>query len=129
MDARGLDANRFTHMSGTHLDPRLPGLRRFVATATAVVVRLGTGGAGGAADTRQRLLLAYTAGSILLGLALLAWTTVAVPVAAGIDPGLAGTTLQGTQGGLYLAKRAGGGVHLYDRDERPPFGDGLDMVR
>jgi len=77
-------------------------VRRRWAFLMAAVMKLGFGGSGGAIDRRRRALLAYTAGSIALGIALLAWTTVAIPVNSLIDPGLAGTALQGPQGGLLL---------------------------
>ncbi len=50
----------------------------------------------------HRLLLAYTAASILLGLGALAWTTLTVPLLAAIDPGLDGTSVAGPEGGLLL---------------------------
>ena len=52
---------------------------------------------GGGADpearstvSTRRLLLAYTAASILLGLGALAWTTVTIPLLPAIDPGFDG---------------------------------------
>ena len=82
--------------------PTAGAVRRRMAPLVETMVRLGFGGTGGTVNTRQRALLAYTAGSIALGLALLVWTTVAIPVNSLIDPGLAGTALQGPQGGLLL---------------------------
>lgn len=75
--------------------------RRWAAWVAALVGR-GAGGSGHTVDTRRRLLLGYTAVSIALGLALLTWTTIAIPLGGLIDPGLAGTALEGSQGGLLL---------------------------
>ena len=51
---------------------------------------------------RRRWLFAYTAASIVAGLALLAWTTLVIPVRPAIDPRLAGTPLSGPVGGAVL---------------------------
>ena len=67
-------------------------------------MRGGLGGAGSANDAagvRRNGLFAYTGGSIVLGLGLLAWTST-LPVAATLDPGLPGTVLEGSGGGLLL---------------------------
>jgi len=48
------------------------------------------------------LLIAYTAACSVLGLAALAWTTLAIPLLPMIDPGLPGTALAGPEGGLLL---------------------------
>jgi diguanylate cyclase (GGDEF)-like protein len=53
------------------------------------------------ASTR-RLLLAYTAASILLGLGSLAWTTITIPLLPALDPGFDGSSLAGPEGGLLL---------------------------
>jgi diguanylate cyclase (GGDEF)-like protein len=82
--------------------PTPAAVRRRVAPLIDRLAVLGFGGTGGAVDTRRRALLAYTAGSIALGIVLLIWTTVAIPVNPLIDPGLAGTALEGPQGGLLL---------------------------
>jgi diguanylate cyclase (GGDEF)-like protein len=76
-------------------------VRRWAAWVNALIGR-GLGDSGNALSDRQRLLLAYTAGSIGLGLLLLAWTTVAIPLGGLINPGLEGTALEGPQGGLLL---------------------------
>ena len=55
-----------------------------------------------AVASTRRLLLAYTAASILLGLGALAWTTLTVPLLPAIDPGLDGTSVAGPEGGLLL---------------------------
>ena len=57
---------------------------------------------GDAAVVRRVSLLAYTAASIVAGIALLVWTTLTVPVGPAIDPGLDGTALAGPQGGALL---------------------------
>jgi len=68
-----------------------------------VIARLvGGGSAGGTAAVRRTGLLAYTGFSIVLGVALLVWTTAAMPVWTGIDPGLNGTAVDGSGGGLLL---------------------------
>jgi diguanylate cyclase (GGDEF)-like protein len=58
--------------------------------------------AGDAAVARRVGLLVYTGASIVIGLLLLVWTTIAVPVKPRIDPGLAGTALAGPMGGALL---------------------------
>lgn len=50
----------------------------------------------------RRLLLVYTAASILLGLGAIAWTTLTFPILPAIDPGFEGTSLAGPDGGLLL---------------------------
>ena len=57
---------------------------------------------GGPMAAQRSGLFAYTASSIVLGLGLLAWTTVANPLWATIDPGLTDTALGGSNGGLLL---------------------------
>ena len=47
-------------------------------------------------------LQVYTAVSILAGLVAVLWTTMSVPVLPTIDPGLQGTALSGSDGGLLL---------------------------
>lgn len=56
----------------------------------------------GRPGSRQRSLLAYTAVEIVVGMALLVWTTATVPFYSRIDPGLAGTALDGPLGGALL---------------------------
>lgn len=103
MDASSLFLDRVSPVSGLSDSPSSPAtVRGRWAPLIAAAIRLGIGGSGGAVDKRRRLLLTYTAGSIALGLALLVWTTVAIPVGGLIDPGLTGTALQGPQGGLLL---------------------------
>jgi len=58
---------------------------------------------GDAAITRRRSwLYAYTGATILAGMGALLWTTLAVPVLPGIDPGLGGTALAGPDGGMLV---------------------------
>ncbi len=57
---------------------------------------------GDAAVLRRVTLLAYTGASISAGMALLAWTTLFVPIRNPVDPDLAGTALAGPQGGTLL---------------------------
>ncbi len=104
MDALSLNLPRPTPLAGCPPDPSSPvaAVRRPLAALIRAVAGLGSNGAGGAEGARRRLLLAYTGGSIVLGLGLLAWTTAVVPVGTLIDPGLAGTALDGTEGGLLL---------------------------
>ena len=71
----------------------------------AAVAGAPRGGDGdGAADATDRLtgLYAYTAASILAGLAALLWTTLAMPLTPAIDPGLDGTALSGPGAGALL---------------------------
>jgi diguanylate cyclase (GGDEF)-like protein len=63
----------------------------------------GSEGPGGAAVARRNRLLTYTATSIVLGLGLLAWTSLTTMPWPAIDPGFApGTVLSGSSGGLLL---------------------------
>ncbi|HEX5827589.1 MAG TPA: GGDEF domain-containing protein [Candidatus Limnocylindrales bacterium] len=61
------------------------------------------GGRSAVVDTRRNLLLGYTAAEILLGLGLLVFVTIQVPLAPGIAyDALAGTALAGPAGGVLL---------------------------
>lgn len=81
----------------------LAGLHRRRIVLVAAVMRLiGGGGPGGAAAARRTGLLAYTGASIVLGIAMLVWATATIPLWEPIDPGLAGTALTGSTGGLLL---------------------------
>src|SRR3954453_6802461 len=93
------------------LAPILAAIRRGTSrgsgrpAAVLARVRRGTSsGSGGDAIARRRnALLAYTAGSIALGLGLLVATTLVSAPWAAIDPGFgAGTVLAGPTGGLLL---------------------------
>lgn len=62
----------------------------------------GPGSTASAAVDRRLQLFAYTAVSIVAGLAALAWTTHSVPILPMIDPGLDGSALAGPSGGTML---------------------------
>ncbi len=62
----------------------------------------GQGAGARSVVSARTLLLAYTGASIVLGLTALVWTTLTVPLLPNIDPGLAGTSLAGPEGGLLL---------------------------
>ena len=51
---------------------------------------------------RRATLFVYTGASIVVGLSLLVWTTLVIPIGSLIDPGLAGTALAGKPGGVLL---------------------------
>jgi diguanylate cyclase (GGDEF)-like protein len=111
--------------------PRAGGPRAGLPDALRRLVALLLGGSPGTgstltptAATRRQRLLAYTAAEILLGMGLLAWTTVAWPLQPALDAGFGGgTVVSGTTGGLLLwlafgllgslrILRAPGGAHL-----------------
>ncbi len=78
-------------------------VRALLALLMAAITRPGGGGGpGGAVTVRHAGLVAYTGASIALGVALLAWTTVAIPLWPAIDAGLPGTAVDGSDGGLLL---------------------------
>ncbi len=79
--------------------PRIPRRRDAVSPPTPPTPG---GPAAGAISSTRELLLAYTGVSIVLGLGALVWTTATVPLLPAIDPGLAGTSLAGPEGGLLL---------------------------
>ena len=87
---------------------RLPGGRRDRPPERRASTTPGGDAPGGDGDGtsavtgRQVLLYAYTAASILAGLAALLWTTLRVPITPAIDPGLDGTALAGPDGGALL---------------------------
>ncbi|HYO42252.1 MAG TPA: GGDEF domain-containing protein [Candidatus Limnocylindrales bacterium] len=103
MDVLVLDQLRSRSMPGSPGDPtaeRPRGRRwpfgRLTGTAPG-------GSASGATAARRNSLYSYTAASIVLGLGLLAWTSVVNPPLPAIDPQLApGTVLSGPTGGLLL---------------------------
>jgi len=82
------------------------GRRRRFATLSSLLARFGGGGPvddpGGAAAERRTGLFAYTGVSIVIGLGLLAWTSVFIAPWTAIDPGLPGTVMAGPTGGLLL---------------------------
>ena len=49
---------------------------------------------------RRATLFVYTGASIVVGLSLLVWTTLVIPIGSLIDPGLADTALAGKPGGV-----------------------------
>jgi diguanylate cyclase (GGDEF)-like protein len=113
MAVLALDLLRSSSSSGFARGSRAPSAvsRRWQAWRAWVVamlragVRTGPGaeGPGGAAIARRNRLVAYTGASIVLGLGLLAWTSLTAMPWAAIDPGFApGTVLSGPSGGLLL---------------------------
>lgn len=78
--------------------PRLVRLaRRFDALTRSAATE-----PGDAAAVRRFGLFAYTGATIVLGLGMLVWTTLQIPIAPAIDPGLDGTALAGSLGGALL---------------------------
>ncbi len=73
-----------------------------VARRLDALGRTTTGDPADAVVVRRVTLLAYTAASIVVGLSLLAWTTVVVPIGPAIDPRLPETALTGPLGGALL---------------------------
>lgn len=83
--------------------PRLPRLRaRRRAEPRAIPAPPGPAPDPDGIAATQPWLHVYTAGSIILGLGALTWTTLQVPIRPAIDTGLAGTALGGPDGGLLL---------------------------
>jgi len=104
MDVLVLDALRSRSVPGSPGDPTLarPRRRRFWFLGLPSRSSSG-GGAGGVTAIRRNGLYSYTASTIVLGLGLLAWTSVVNPPLSAIDPGFAaGTVLSGPTGGLLL---------------------------
>jgi diguanylate cyclase (GGDEF)-like protein len=106
MEVRSSDLGSVPMVVGSHDDtparPRGSSRAERLWRRTAFILRMGSSGQGEAADARRGALLAYTAASIVAGLALLAWTTVAMPIRPTIDPQLHGTAIDGPAGGLLL---------------------------
>lgn len=75
--------------------------RDHAADRLAEPSRAGSGDASPVA-ARRPWLHAYTAVSIVAGLAAFLWTTMRVPIMPAIDPGLDGTALGGPDGGLLV---------------------------
>ena len=133
MDVLSLDYSRAAPY-GAPDDRTRPAVRGRLARLRDRLLRLldvQGGGADGppgdeaAAAGRLNLLYGYTAAEILLGLGLVAFVTVAVPIGADIaSASLAGTALAGTTGGVLLwtmfglmgsvrtASAPGGSVHF-----------------
>ncbi len=133
MDVLSLDYSRAAPY-GAPDDRTRPAVRGRLARLRDRLLRLldvQGGGADGppgdeaAATGRLNLLYGYTAAEILLGLGLVAFVTVAVPIGADIaSASLAGTALAGTTGGVLLwtmfglmgsvrtASAPGGSVHF-----------------
>lgn len=106
MDARstGYDRTRAAGRGPEHPQAtrRRPALLVRVARRIDGFGRPATTDPGDAVVTRRVALLAYTAASIVVGLALLAWTTLVIPIDPAIDPHLFGTALAGPVGGTLL---------------------------
>ncbi len=104
MDVLLLDYCRSSSVPASPDDPPpadARGRRAWIAALTTLVGY--GGGTGGTIATRRNGLMAYTGASIVLGLGLLAWTSLLNTLWAPIDPGLApGTVLGGPNGGLLL---------------------------
>lgn len=88
-------------------DPASTSSRRRRSRIHALLARIGRGvpdgSLGGTSAIRRNGLYGYTAASIVLGLGLLAWTSVVSAPLSAIDPQLApGTVLSGPTGGLLL---------------------------
>ena len=77
-------------------------LRIRLASRLDAFGRTTAGDPGDAAVVRRMALFGYTAASIIVGLSLLAWTTVVVPIGPAIDPRLPETALTGPLGGTLL---------------------------
>lgn len=88
------------HPQATRRQPKL--LIRLARRLDAAGGRSNAVDPGDAVVVRRVTLLAYTAVSIVIGLALLAWTTLVIPIAPVIDPRLSGTALSGPVGGTLL---------------------------
>jgi diguanylate cyclase (GGDEF)-like protein len=104
MDVLVLEPNRSRSMPGSPGEPPLELTRRRRLwpfgrqTGTAP-----SGSAGGATTLRRNGLYTWTATSIVLGLGLLAWTSIVNPPLQAIDAQFpAGTVLSGPTGGLLL---------------------------
>jgi diguanylate cyclase (GGDEF)-like protein len=112
MNVLATDPRRAARLVRSSRDSATAGRRRRLSRSALVLLLLRlvgrsgsgrTGGAAGAAAVRRNGLLAYTAGSILLGLGLLAWTSTTVRPLPGIDPRLgAEGILAGPTGGLLI---------------------------
>jgi len=106
MDARSSGYER--ERTGVHAPEQPHATRRRPSLAVRLARRIDGLGRSSATDrgdavvVRRAALFVYTGASIVAGLALLAWTTVAIPIRPAIDPGLAGTALTGLPGGVLL---------------------------
>ena len=104
MDVLVLDPLRSRSMTGSPGDSTIeqPRRRRFWPFGRPSGTAPG-GSAGGATVARRNGLYTYTAASIVLGLGVLAWTSVVNEPLPAIDPHLPpGTVLSGPTGGLLL---------------------------
>lgn len=83
---------------------RFPGRRKTLPDAASARANAPDSGDGSAAAIAARwpALLGFTAIAIIAGLTALAWTTLHVPISAGINPNLDGSALAGPAGGLLL---------------------------
>lgn len=111
MDVLATDILRSASLPGSPGDPVASAARRYRVLRAQLEARLrrlqgsGSGQGTGAerAAVRRRALLAYTAATIVVGVGLLAWTSLVMPPLAGIDPRIGtGTVLEGPTGGLLL---------------------------
>ncbi len=104
MDILVLDPRRSRSVSGSPGDSPLEQARRRRFWPFGRQTGTSPGGsAGGATALRRNGLYTWTASSIVLGLGLLAWTSIVNPPLPAIDPQLpAGTVLSGPTGGLLL---------------------------
>ena len=106
MDARssGYDRARTSVRAADqpHAVPRKPALSVRLARRLDAFGRTSATDPGDAVVVRRATLFLYTAASIVLGLALLVWTTLRVDIQPGINPGLDGTALAGNLGGTLL---------------------------
>lgn len=106
MDARSSGYDRAR--TAGHAPERSHAMRRRTALLVRLARRLDAFGRPAATDpgdavvVRRVALLAYTATSIVVGLSLLFWTTLVVPIQPAIDPRLPQTALTGPLGGALL---------------------------
>jgi diguanylate cyclase (GGDEF)-like protein len=103
MDVLTLDLNRSTSVPGASREPAEPDRSWRSRPILVLLRRIASGGSGGAFATRRNGLLGFTAATIVLGVGLLAVTSLISAPWASIDPGIgADTTLAGPTGGLLL---------------------------
>src|SRR5512141_802349 len=97
MDVQVLDMSNGLHdLSG------IPGIRCRPEASRLPAVAKPNGGDPATATNHRTWLLAYTAVSIVAGMAAFLWSTMTVPIRPAINPGLEGTALGGADGGLLL---------------------------
>lgn len=95
-----MDVQVLEMSNGLHDLPGIPGIRRPAPRRPAVATP--SGGGHATATNHRPWLLAYTAVSIVAGMAAFLWSTMTVPIRPAINPGLEGTALGGADGGLLL---------------------------